>query len=227
MIFLIVLILIGIVVFWVWQRTKIDVDRYDLHNLYFGRPGSGKSTFLAKIAYLSAKKNNDVYSNVAIDGCYMIDRRDIGHYDYGNALVLYDEASLDGFDNRDYKTNFRDEDKLEYLKKGRHYGTKFIWSNQGFDELDKKIRTLTTQLWLVTPLGPFSVARRVRKDVGSSKDGDDIVDRYKFPSVFSIIFNRHCIQLCYRKRYYHMFDSYDKRDLPGPVKVLWCDQEDK
>ena len=116
-----------------------------------GLPGSGKSMFLAKIAKDNHRSKyiwvNKEFEHLKIkDG--VIDRDDLGVFRFGSSsrtgVVLYDESSFDGFDNRDYKINFKNESGkniLKGLKKARHRHYGIVYANQGFEELDKKIRS--------------------------------------------------------------------------------------
>ena len=54
----------------------------------FGLPGSGKSTYLAKLAKKAFKKYDRVYSNFYIDGCYKLDFDSLGLVDYSDCLIF-------------------------------------------------------------------------------------------------------------------------------------------
>ena len=97
-------------------------------NVYFGVPGSGKTTFAAYLtrwalhenviirfcrrhqnpvtrALLNSrylKRRIDVYSNVPITGAYVLNaREDIGHYMIEDAKVIIDEAGIE-YNNRNF-----------------------------------------------------------------------------------------------------------------------------
>lgn len=55
----------------------------------FGLPGSGKSTYLAKIAKGYLKKGIKVYSNFYVKGCYHLDFDDLGVHDYSDCAIKY------------------------------------------------------------------------------------------------------------------------------------------
>ena len=60
--------------------------------LIFGKKGSGKSTYLTKLAYKYQKKKWNVYSTEPIPGCYLIKHDDIGFVEITeNSLLLIDE----------------------------------------------------------------------------------------------------------------------------------------
>ena len=60
----------------------------------FGLPRSGKTTYLAKLAYKAQKKGIKVYTNFYCKGCYTLDFDSLGVYDYSDCLLLIDEISL-------------------------------------------------------------------------------------------------------------------------------------
>lgn len=208
---IIVLIILIVFVLWVIRRMTRKPD-LGVFNLYFGSPGCGKTTFMARIA-LVARKKHHIYTNfpVKIPGVRNFTKDDIGKYAFPEgSLILFDEGSLNGFDNRDFKTNFKDNNALEYFKLLRHYKNSIVFANQGFNELDKKIRTLTTVFWLVRKVGPFSFATRVKRFTMLDPIQRQVIDGYDFPSMFNLIFNSRYIQIVFRKRYYKYFDSYDR-----------------
>lgn len=220
--FVISIIFCVLLVLWAIPRFKINVDRLDYVTLYFGPPGCGKTTFLAKIASQLQRKNTDVFSNVPIDGCYAYSRSDIGKFSFPeNSILLFDEGSLNGYDNRDHKDNFKGNHAMDYFKLIRHYKNKIIFSNQGWDELDKKIRTLTVQLWYVRSFGPFSYAMRIFKSVDVDEESKQIVDGYVLPSKLKLIFCSSYTQIVYRPKYYRYFDSYSRPELPEMEKTLY------
>ena len=85
-------------------------------SMYFGVPGVGKTTLLAKIAIEQRKNYQHIYSNVPlkIDGITYIDDSCIGTYELENCLILIDEASIFA-DNRDYKSFNKNGTRLEYF----------------------------------------------------------------------------------------------------------------
>jgi len=99
-------------------------------NVYFGVPGSGKTTFAAYLTRWALHENAlirfcrkhenpvtrvllnshflkrriDVYSNVPITGAYVLNaREDIGKYMIEDAKVIIDEAGIE-YNNRNYKS---------------------------------------------------------------------------------------------------------------------------
>lgn len=179
---------------------------------YFGLPGCGKSTMLAKIAakeLLRIEKGKSkywrVFSNYYIEGCYEFQFSDIGRYDMSGSLILIDEISLDA-DNRDFK-NFSYDLKQAFILH-RHYDVDVIYATQQYDGVDRKIRELTANLFYLKKIGSISYATAIFRKLTIPEDSD-IKMGYRFPKLGDLVFSpRSCLRFCYRPRYYHLFDSF-------------------
>lgn len=183
-------------------------------NLYFGLPGSGKTTTIAAFAkyYLKGKKYQHVYCNIPLnlDGIITIYRDDLGVLDISDGLVLYDEGGID-FDNRDF-ANFN-KNLTWFFKFHRHCKLDVFIFSQTID-VDKKIRALANNVFYIyTPAitGSF-ITKVVRihygivfpsKETTGSKVGD-IAEGYAAPNIFAKIFAKRIV----RPKYYKYFDSY-------------------
>lgn len=222
----IILFIYAFVMLWILLRIRPKKKFYtNCVNLYFGPPGCGKTTFICQDNdYINKKMQLTVFSNIDLPYAYQIDKSYFGKYNIpSGSVVLFDEASLNGYDNRDYKTNFsKAPEQLSYFKLIRHYGNKIIFTNQGHDELDIKIRTLTQNVWIVKSLGPFSVATKLRKNSVVDKDTHQIVEGYFMPSFLAIILLPSRTRLVYRKKYYEDFDSFAvPEELPPMPLIPW------
>ena len=84
------------------ERKKINL----VVEMRFGSPGCGKTTDLARQTVKFLKTGLPVFSNVelAIPGVYQLEVSDLGRYFIPEGLVVIDEASLSGIDNRDWKS---------------------------------------------------------------------------------------------------------------------------
>ncbi|MDO4957601.1 MAG: hypothetical protein Q4E60_11370, partial [Bacteroidales bacterium] len=72
-------------------------------NVWFGVPGSGKTTFAAWLAKKDLKYGIDVWSNTPITGCIEFNpQEDIGKYMISNGHVIIDEAGIE-YDSRNFK----------------------------------------------------------------------------------------------------------------------------
>lgn len=201
--------------------------------LYFGLPGSGKTTFAAAIAVRTLKrlykgtekKYSLVYTNFPLvlpdhlrPLWRLIDFADLGRYDIRNGLILIDEASLE-VDNRDYKTFSYSSKRFMLLH--RHYNVDIIFFNQGWDAMDKKIRTITSRVFYVYKprlLGRFfSCCYQIPYGIiipdpkkGDSQKLGEIVQGYCKPHWLVRLFSPSLL----RKNYYKYFDSWDAPRLP-------------
>lgn len=141
----------------------------------FGLPGSGKSLFLGLIAHRavnnktinfrglnlgSLKRYKYVYTNFFCKGCYKLDYNKLGVVNYSDCLILVDEIMLLS-DSRDYK-KFTDSLKFFYAEH-RKSNCDFVYASQSYDDVDKKIRNRTQQLYYVDSW--FLYFSRVRRIV--------------------------------------------------------------
>lgn len=207
---------------------------------YFGLPGSGKTTFLTMLAQKQLKsmaKGKSPYkhilTNFYCDGCEKIDFDDLGRYQFDNALILLDEITIDA-DNRDFKSFGKE--KVTFFVLHRHYCCDIVYFTQQWDAVDKKIRSLTSNLFYVTksfsnvqgilfrPFQSFSVARKVFRQLEINEYTNQIVYGYRFPSTFERFFGR-TKQICYRPKWYKYFDSWEKPEGLDPYTYIsWQSQ---
>lgn len=145
--------------------TRRYVNVYRLY-LIFGKKGSGKSTFLSKIAYKHLKRGWAVYTNMSelnLPGLRHININHLGDYvpEQRSCLIL-DEVGMI-WDSRDFK-QFRPAVR-DFFKLQRHYRVKVYMASQTFD-VDKKIRDLTDGMYLHTCVGRvFSVGKRITRKI--------------------------------------------------------------
>ena len=179
---------------------------------YFGTPGCGKTTLLAKIAHNALKKHKyeHVYTNFPCLGCEPITVNNMCKYRFGNSLILLDELTLD-VDSRDYK-NFNQGLK-DYITMHRHDGARIIYFVQDYSRVDKTIRNCTFDLWyLSTTTIPFfrnfSIAKRVFRHMDINEYQSEIVYGYRFRNKIEAL-TISTIKIIYRPLYYKYFDSYD------------------
>lgn len=172
----------------------------------FGLPRSGKSTYLAKLANKYIKKGIKVYSNFYIQGCYQLDFNTLGILNYSDCVILIDEISL-FCDCRAWK-NF-DDNLIYFFTNHGHYNVDIVYCSQSYGDCDKKIRNLTSDLYYIRSLGAFSSVRRISKVISVDKDIKDGYELSGLPRIF------------YRKRYYKMFDSFVRRELPDNSAKPW------
>lgn len=188
--------------------------------LFFGLPGAGKSTLMAKLIYqfTRQKRYEHIYCNeyVTIDGVIQVSNDDIGKYDIRDGALFIDEASLFA-DNRDFK-RFGKE-KLQYFVMHRHKNIDVFFFTQYYNGIDVKLRNLCNNVfYMYKPLltGKW-ITKYYRINYGimipSKQDSQkmgEIVEGYSKPSIFQRIF---CHRI-FRPRYYKYFDSFKDWYLP-------------
>ncbi|MCM1309225.1 MAG: hypothetical protein NC223_11550 [Butyrivibrio sp.] len=170
--------------------TRKFVNPYKLI-MVFGKKGSGKSTYLAKLARTHIKKGWTVYSTEPIAGTYYITPSQIGYFSFVDYNYKAFEADrYKGFsrlvrcisnklfprfpkilllvdevgliwDNREYKKF--DPNVKKFFKFQRHHHVKCYLFSQTFD-IDKKLRDLTDEMYLVRNVARiFTYGKKIRK----------------------------------------------------------------
>lgn len=192
-------------------------------SLYFGLPGAGKTTIMARILCraVKQKKYQNVYCNVynTIPGVTYIDNEVIGVYDIHDALLCIDEATLFA-DNRDHK-NFS-KDRIQFFLYHRHYNVDIILFTQQWDGVDRKIRVITDRVYYIYKglftghwfsrgyRVPYGIIIPDPKKTDAAKLGE-IVQGYCKPGFLSRLFGI----WVFRPRYYKYFDSWERPPLPS------------
>lgn len=179
------------------------------YKLFFvmGKKGSGKTSYLCKLALDYTKKGWTVYTNVPdlrVSGVRILnDISDLGDVvPKANSLLLLDEVSL-VWDNRHFK-NFKDCTK-EFFRLQRHYRCTVYLFSQTFD-VDKKIRDLADRMYLSTQfLGRWSLLREINKKIVITESSADQESRVSENLSFCGIFTWRFI---YIPKYQPYFESF-------------------
>lgn len=198
---------------------------------FFGSPGAGKTTLAVKMAIENRKRYSHVLANFDhhIPKAYVCDLDRVGEWTFeDDSYIAIDEAGIE-FNSRAYKS--LPKPAIAWFKKHRHYKCDVDIFSQSWEDMDVTLRRLSTQLWYLYRIGPFTLARRVYKRVTVDKNTEQIIDGYKMSSmlwlfiwflqtkylpVFAPKFT-----LTFRPFYYKYFDSYSKDDLPiGDFKLI-------
>jgi Zonular occludens toxin (Zot). len=227
----------------------IDRARHPKHllklDVYFGVPGSGKTTFAAYLARKSMresivirlckrfpnrftlwilrgenwKREIPVLSNVPIKGTYELDPvNDIGNVDISDCKMLIDEAGIE-FNNRNHKSfPFQ---AIRFFKLHRHYRTSIDVFSQSYDDMEITLRRLAQNYYVVKKSAiPFLITvKKVHRKIGVDDKTHQIMDMYKFG--FPVIGTRwiFCPPL------WRMFDTYDAPQLPVKEWHKWHDTD--
>ena len=183
---------------------------------FFGVPGSGKTTIAAAVVKKCLKKHIPVYSNVPLLGAFKVSKSDIGSFQFplfnsDRCILVWDECGID-FDARNYKGNFKDF-QVAWWKLHRHYRTTVLLFSQGYDDMDKKLRTLTKQFYLVKMDHIFNVIKAypINFDIGINEMTGEIQSMYSFDGPWLKHFT--CLRI-FAPLYWKIFDSYDAPSLP-------------
>lgn len=210
-------------------------------NVYFGVPGSGKTTYAAFLARQAAKesivirlcrrwpnkftnwilsgrcfkRSYPVWSNVPISGTFKLDaKKDLGTYMVQDGKLIIDEAGVE-FNNRDYKSLPRNV--IKFLKYHRHYGMSVDVFSQSHEDMDVTLRRLAQNFYVVrrSAIPFFIVTKRIFRKVGIDEMSHQICDYYSFGLPFLDSRYVFCPPL------WRMFDSYDVDSLPEKAWQYW------
>lgn len=178
--------------------------------IYFGVPGSGKTTLAARIVLNNLKQGVVTFSNVPIKGSVLIDSKIIGQVDISDGDLIIDEAGIE-YNNRAYKS--LPKEQISWFKYYRHYGIRNVYVfSQSYDDMDITLRRLADQIYVVkrTLIPYLFCTRRISVKVGIDDETHQITDMYFFQFLgFNFYWGFH---------YWHMFDSWSAPVLPS---VSW------
>lgn len=179
-----------------------------------GKPGSGKTTMMVKLAHKYRKKGWTVYANVEIPGTYYIPDSDITKVELKRkSLLLIDEIALI-WSSRNFK-KFGDDER-SWWKLFRHRQLRIYGFSQSVD-FDKTIRLLATEIWvLCCYFGIYSVAKKVKRKfpvVSKDSEGESqITDEYSITPFFMAPFGAR--MYTFIPRWAKYFNSFDAPPLP-------------
>ncbi len=189
--------------------------------VWFGVPGSGKTSMAALLSRFSQNEHVKVLSNFELKGAYQVQASDLGVYDMSfdgdGCHCILDEASSD-FDNRNFKSFAKSEAK-DYFSFHRHQNNMVDVFSQGYD-IDKRIRDRTASSGLfhlkkfVIP--GFVFYRQIRKILFIKKDDKQIIDGFQYMGLPRFIYSRSV---------WSDFDTLDLTHCPKKQKdwQLWDD----
>lgn len=192
--------------------------------IYFGNPGSGKTTLACRNAYKIIKKYkrtkkadyNHIYANFENKLTKYSDLVGLGEWTFPPfSYVIVDEAGIQ-YNNRKFKT--LSQSTIQWFKLHRHYRCDVDFISQSWEDIDITVRRLADELWYIKRLGPFTLLRKVYKTVEVDPATHQIIDGYKFgkllPQLLPFPFHRTHFKLFFRKPYYKYFDSYSTPETP-------------
>lgn len=187
---------------------------------YFGSPGCGKTTLACKLAKQARKRYNHIHLNFdnTVPDVTSCDLDGLGNWTFPrSSWIGMDELGI-VYNSRKHK-EFPKE-LIYWFKIHRHYQVDIATFSQGWSDGDKIIRDLSTQLWYMYRVGPWTLCRRVYKRVTVNKETEQIIDGYKMASALWLLiwplqlgwpFDKKWT-LTFRPFYYRYFDSWDTPD---------------
>lgn len=211
-------------------------------NVYFGVPGSGKTTFAAYLAKKSMKesriisfagkhpsslsdwllnktalfkRSDPVYSNVPITGTRkLVPQDDIGKVMVSDGRVIIDEAGIE-YNNRAYKSF--SPAAIYWYKYHRHYKCPVDVFSQSYEDMDITLRRLAQNYFVVKKslIPYFIVCRKISRKVGIDEKSHQIIDHYYFglPLISS--------KWVFAPPFWKMFNSFSRKALPEKEWEIW------
>lgn len=177
---------------------------YDLVYLV-GDKGVGKTTLLAMFANMFMKRHL-VYSNVEIKGTRLYNIKDFGVKTFPpESVILLDEAGIE-FNSRSYAN--LNKKIIKWLKLQRHHRCMLVVSSQTYNDADKVIRDSATYLFYLKKYGNFTIGRRIINELVLVPASNGQQGYLGFDLHFSGLFRSGSLLVCFRPRYYKMFDTY-------------------
>lgn len=192
-------------------KTRKYLNPYKLY-LVFGKKGSGKSTYLVKLARKHLKKHWLVYTNMDelfIPGVRHFNVQHLGEYvPEAHSLLLLDEVGMI-WDNRDYKV-FKPSVR-DFFKLQRHYKVKVYMASQSFD-VDKKLRDLCDGMYLHTNFARvFTLGKRITRKITITQSTSEAESRIAQDLKICPPWEW---TLTYIPRWARCFDSHTIPDMP-------------
>lgn len=194
--------------------VKSFINPYRLY-MVFGKKGSGKTTYMCKLAYKYHKRGRKIFSNIPLPYATLIDIKTLGSFvPPPESVLLVDEVGMI-WDNRNFK-NFR-EDVRDYFKLQRHYRNIVYLFSQTFD-IDLKLRNLTDAMYLCTSPLPFlSIVRRIKRTIVLVQPNQEsegrIADSLEFVPLYMALFGSKPLQFTFIPRWAEFFDSHTAPEL--------------
>lgn len=189
---------------------------------FVGVPGSGKTTLACRLLmknikpFIKLSKNPYKYNFANFDNklANVIDLSLLATQKLppGSYLAI-DESGIE-FNARGFKSlpmGF-----IEFFKMHRHEHCDIDIFSQTWDDTDKQIRDLASEIWLIKKVGPLSYARCVYKRVGIDEVTHQLQYQHYFRSVFMQLlpFMPKQFIFCWRPSYYRYFDSFAPMNRP-------------
>lgn len=166
----------------------------------FAPPGTGKTTYAAKVVRDNIKIKKKTYCNVSLRGAYRFNISDLGKADFRHCTIIIDEGGSK-LSNRNWHNNLTLQ-AIEFIKKHRHYNVDIIVISQSYNDVDNKFRELTTKILMLRksriPFFVHAIAILKKMDIINGQ----IIEFFEFDRANSFRF--------FTANLWAYFDSYDK-----------------
>lgn len=200
--------------------------------IFFGKPGSGKTTIEARISYehnhkkknfITGKRYTALYStDPTIKGCIPIRYDDLGKFEppFRSAFIL-SEAGI-GLNNRNWKK--LDHDAIEFFAKHRHREVDVFLDSQTLD-IDVSVRMRVSCNYICKKLAFWTILIPVTFNIDVDNDQKTLMECYERPVGLMVIASLLTGQskLFLRRKYYPWFDTYEWskewKDQPPTIYV--------
>ena len=101
----------------------------------------------------------------------------------------------------------------------RDLGCDIIYATQNFENVDKKVRDLTSELWYMSKsvipfFKHFTLAKRIYRNININEMSSELTLGYRFCNFLESIFVSNC-KIVFRPKYYKYFDTHDELSLKG------------
>lgn len=207
-----------------WLQALIKSDRFIIYPgqvvQFIGLPGSGKTMG----ASVMIKRSSDKLKMGVIStpdaglkfGTVCDVKKLLCSYRINNKIVMIDESSLNGFDSREWSTNFKGDGKkaLAQLKLCRHYRNSFITTSQNLNDNDGKIRdglVKSTYVCHSIMFKKFILCERATI-IYTFEDGNYKQHIY-LPSLFKKIVDPYSFYIIYKKKAGKLYNSWATVDI--------------
>lgn len=191
-----------------------------MFRLYFGSPGCGKTTFAVYQIYKDRIRKKPVYdyhfANFKCDIVRECSLKGLGTWTFPEfSYVACDESGVE-FNSRRFKQMA--VETMQYCKEHRHYIVDIDFFSQSWHDTDLVIRDLVEEVWHLKKIGPWTLARRIKKKVDIDEQThkpDDMYYKLKMLRRFlPFPFGEKTFEIIYRPFYYKHFDTHERKVLP-------------
>ena len=236
-----VLIILGCIYLLIFTRSFLCPSHPHVLNVYFGVPGSGKTTFAAHLTKWAPHENGiirfcrrhensvtkailkskylkrriDPYPTPPIPGAPPLHAKgDTGLYMTEHPNIFFDEAVLE---NNTPNSNPSPKAPISLYKHRRHYKVSVDVFSQSYEDMDVTLRRLAQNFYVVRKsLVPFCVvARRIRRKVGVDEQTKQIMDLYSMG--FPVLDTKRI----FSPPLWKLFNSYSRKELPEKEWEVW------